>query len=285
MHVILHKIESEKALYLKLLHPILSKTFYRYDISFDFIFAESNLKCIVQQDLSLVLRTLICCLQRNYHFMGDGSMSECKKVENLRVAAIDEAVLLSVFFLSGVSALIYQVAWQRLLFGTFGVDVESITIVVSTFMLGLGCGALAGGQLADRFGGRVIELFALCEIGIGLFGALSPYLIPAVGERFMQYDLPVIALVNFVLILIPSTFMGATLPMLVSHLFRRSANVGVSIGSLYLANTLGAAIGAFATGTVLFVVLTLDQAIYLAAAGNFSAATIIFLRLRREVTA
>lgn len=212
-------------------------------------------------------------------------MSELKKVENLRVAAIDEAVLLSVFFLSGVSALICQVAWQRLLFGTFGVDVESITIVVSTFMLGLGCGALAGGQLADRFGGRVIELFACCEIGIGLFGALSPYLIPAVGERFMQYDLPVIALVNFVLILIPSTFMGATLPMLVSHLFRRSANVGVSIGSLYLANTFGAAIGAFATGTVLFVMLTLDQAIYLAAAGNFSAATIIFLRLRREVAA
>jgi predicted membrane-bound spermidine synthase len=212
-------------------------------------------------------------------------MPEHHKVETRRTVAINEAVLLSVFFLSGVSALIYQVAWQRLLFGAFGVDVESITIVVSTFMLGLGCGALAGGQLADRFGGRVIELFALCEIGIGIFGALSPYLIPAVGERFVHHDLPVIALVNFLLILIPTTFMGATLPMLVSHLFRRTANVGVSIGSLYLANTFGAAIGAFGTGTVLFVVLTLDQAIYLAAAGNFCAATIIFLRLHREVAA
>ncbi|HBG20051.1 MAG TPA: hypothetical protein DDY32_12465 [Desulfobulbaceae bacterium] len=198
---------------------------------------------------------------------------------------VDEVVLYCVFFLSGVSALIYQVAWQRLLFGTFGVDVESITIVVSTFMLGLGCGALAGGQLADRFGGRVIQLFALCELGIGLFGALSPFLIPAVGERFMQCQLPVIALVNFLLILLPATFMGATLPMLVAHLFRRTGNVGRSIGSLYLFNTLGAALGAFATGTVLFVVLTLDQAIYLAAAGNFAVATIIFLGLRREVTA
>ena len=61
--------------------------------------------------------------------------------------------------------------------------------------------------------------------------------------------------------------------------------MGISIGSLYLFNTLGAALGAFATGTMLFVVLTLDQAIYLAAAGNFAVATIIFLGLRREVTA
>ncbi len=64
---------------------------------------------------------------------------------------ISEPVLLAVFFVSGGSALIYQVAWQRLLFSAFGVDIESITIVVSTFMLGLGCGALLGGQAADRF--------------------------------------------------------------------------------------------------------------------------------------
>lgn len=196
---------------------------------------------------------------------------------------VSEPLLLAVFFVSGVSALIYQVAWQRLLFAAFGVDVESITIIVSTFMLGLGCGALIGGQLADRFGNRVIELFAACEVGIGLFGAISPALIPAVGEHFMQHNLPVIAVANFVLILIPATFMGATLPMLVAYLFRRSANVGVSIGSLYLANTLGAAIGALATGAALFVFLTLNQAIYLAAGGNFLVATAIYATLRLRV--
>ena len=198
---------------------------------------------------------------------------------------ISEPLLLGVFFISGVSALIYQVAWQRLLFGAFGVDVESITIVVSTFMLGLGCGALFGGQLADRYGRRVIELFAICEVGIGLFGAVSPFLIPAVGERFMQHSLPVIALVNFLLILAPATLMGATLPMLVAYLFRSNANVGVSIGNLYLSNTLGAATGAIATGIALFIFLTLNQAIYLAAAGNFLVASVIYLTIRGKVPA
>ena len=90
-------------------------------------------------------------------------------------------LLVSVFFLSGVSALIYQVAWQRLLFGAFGVDVESVTIIISTFMLGLGCGALAGGKLADRFPGHLILMFALSEFGIGLFGLVSPALILWIG--------------------------------------------------------------------------------------------------------
>ncbi len=196
---------------------------------------------------------------------------------------INEASLLGVFFLSGALALTYQVAWQRLLVGSFGVDVESTTIIVSTFMLGLGCGALAGGRLADRFGDRVIGLFAVCETGIGVFGVLSPVLIPAVGERFMPYSLLVIALVNFLLIAAPATFMGATLPMLVAYLFRASGNVGVSIGSLYFANTLGAALGAFATGVVLFHFLTLNQAIYAAACGNFVVACVIFLGIRGRV--
>jgi MFS family permease len=195
---------------------------------------------------------------------------------------VNQSLLMGVFFISGASALIYQVAWQRLLFAAFGVDIESITIVVSTFMLGLGCGSLFGGQLADRFGERVIELFAVCELGIGLFGVLSPTLIPAVGEYFMRSSLPLIAVVNFLLILIPASFMGATLPMLVAYLFRSNSNVGVSIGTLYLSNTLGASLGAVATGVVLFLFLTLNQAIYLAALGNFLVASLIFLeKLKR----
>jgi MFS family permease len=144
-------------------------------------------------------------------------------------------------------------------------------------MLGLGCGALAGGQLADRLGHRTVELFALCELGIGLFGLASPWLIPAVGTRFLQSSLPVIAAVNFLLILIPASFMGATLPMLVAHLFRGNANVGVSIGKLYWSNTMGAAAGALAAGVLLFQHFTLDQSIYLAAAGNFLVAGVVYL--------
>jgi MFS family permease len=192
------------------------------------------------------------------------------------VKGISEQRLLAAFYLSGVAALIYQVTWQRLLFGTFGVDIDSVTIVVSTFMLGLGVGSLVGGQVADLFGKNVIIIFACCEIGIGVFGISSPYLIALAGDYFVNYNLLVIGLINFALILIPTTLMGATLPMLVSHLFRTNSNVGISIGSLYFSNTRGAAFGAFATGLLPFM-LSIDQMIYLAAAANFMVAIFIYL--------
>jgi predicted membrane-bound spermidine synthase len=195
---------------------------------------------------------------------------------------ISESLLLAVFALSGVAALTYQVCWQRLLFSAFGVDTESVTIIVSTFMLGLGCGALLGGKLADRYNDRIIELFIASELGIALFGFFSSGVIALVGDSFVDASLPMIAIVNFLLILLPTTLMGATLPMLVAHLFRRSANVGVSIGSLYLVNTLGAAAGALATGIVLFIYLTLDQAIYVAVCCNLMVATLTFLGLSRK---
>ena len=57
-------------------------------------------------------------------------------------------VLCVLFFLSGFPALIYQLTWQRALFRTFGVNIESVTIVVTAFMLGLGFGSIAGGWLS-----------------------------------------------------------------------------------------------------------------------------------------
>jgi len=191
-------------------------------------------------------------------------------------------LLAAPFFLSGVAALVYQVCWQRLLFSAFGVDIESITIIVSTFMLGLGVGALVGGQLADRFPDRIIALFALAEFGIGLFGLLSPTLIREVGRLTIQAPLPVIAAANFLLLLIPTVLMGATLPMLVAFLVRTIGNVGVSIGGLYFINTAGAAIGALAVGFLLLYYLELDTTIYAAAGVNFLVAAGVLLLFRAK---
>ena len=61
-------------------------------------------------------------------------------------AAASEVPVAAIFVLSGFAALVYQVAWQRALFTIYGVDVESATVVVTAFMLGLGLGSLAGGE-------------------------------------------------------------------------------------------------------------------------------------------
>ena len=80
----------------------------------------------------------------------------------------------SVFFLSGFAALLYQVIWQRVLVIFSGADVFSATVVVASFMAGLGAGSLVGGHLADRLGPRrSLWTFATAELCIGVFGSLS----------------------------------------------------------------------------------------------------------------
>ena len=81
--------------------------------------------------------------------------------------------LYALFFLSGFPALLYQVVWQRALFTIYGVNIESVTMVVSAFMLGLGLGSLAGGWLSERRGMPLLAVFGIAELGIGLFGIFS----------------------------------------------------------------------------------------------------------------
>src|SRR6266581_4417876 len=70
------------------------------------------------------------------------------------------------FFLSGFPALLYQIVWQRALFTLYGVNVESVTMIVTVFMLGLGLGSLAGGRLSTRKGLHLLLAFGLIELGV-----------------------------------------------------------------------------------------------------------------------
>lgn len=190
--------------------------------------------------------------------------------------------LVPLFTASGVAALVYQVCWQRLLFVAFGVDIESITIIVSAFMLGLGVGALIGGELADRLPDSILGLFSLAELFIGIFGYFSPWLIDAVGAATIQGSKIEIAVANFLLLLFPTTLMGATLPMLVAYVMKTYKNVGVSIGLLYFVNTLGAAIGAAVTGLIGFYYIGLNTSIFVAATLNIVVSAMAWLNFRRR---
>ena len=184
----------------------------------------------------------------------------------------------AVFFLSGIAALIYQIAWQRMLFTAFGVDLESITIIISVFMAGLGVGAYYGGRIADRFPNHIIQFFALTEVGIGTFGIASPFLIEFVKAVFLHSNVLTVALSNFVLLLFPTFLMGSTLPLLTQHLNKYIDNIGNNIGWLYFTNTLGAATACILTGLVLFNHLTLTQVIYLAGVINYIVAMVVFIK-------
>jgi spermidine synthase len=172
------------------------------------------------------------------------------------------------FFCSGFPALIYQIVWQRALFAIYGLNIQSVTIIVATFMLGLGLGSLAGGVLSKSARLLMVVLFALAELGTAAFGVQSLRLFGWVGELTALSSPWVTALSAFSLILIPTLLMGATLPLLVEHLVRSSQNVGTSVGGLYFANTLGSGVACFMAADVLMRLLGQSGSIRLAAAVN-----------------
>ena len=177
-------------------------------------------------------------------------------------------VLCVLFFFSGFPALIYQLVWQRALFRIFGVNIESVTIVVTAFMLGLGLGGLAGGWLSKRRGLPLLLLLATIEGLTGAFGLLSLSIFERVGDIVLGAPLPVTALVTLGLVVVPTLLMGATLPLLVGHLVRRSGNVGTAVGLLYHVNTLGAGAACLACAVALFPLLGMHGSVSVAVSLN-----------------
>jgi predicted membrane-bound spermidine synthase len=167
------------------------------------------------------------------------------------------AVIHLAFFASGFSAVIYQLIWQRVLFGLYGASAESVTVVVAIFMAGLGVGSLAGGWLADRTPAPLWRMFVGIEIAIGAFGLCSVALFRWVGSATLTIGPEAVWLVVAALLFPPTALMGATLPILTSFVSRTSGRLGTVVGWLYGVNTLGSAVGAVLT--VLFVAGNLGQ--------------------------
>jgi len=188
------------------------------------------------------------------------------------------------FFLSGFSALLYQIVWQRALFTIYGINIESVTVVVTAFMIGLGAGSLAGGAVSKDARRPVLLFFALAEIGIGLFGFSSLSLFHRVGALTLAMSPVATGAVTFLLVLFPTVLMGGTLPLLVAYLVRRSGNVGRSVGMLYFVNTLGAAAASILAVVVILGRLGLAGSVTLAASVNclVGAAVLVIQRRARS---
>ncbi len=180
--------------------------------------------------------------------------------------------LCALFFFSGFPALIYQLTWQRELFRIFGVNSESVTIVVSAFMLGLGLGSLVGGWISRQQGISLLPLLAAIEILTAAFGVVSLNVFEQVGGLIVNWPLPAMAAVNLLLVIVPTLLMGATLPILVSHLAQHSGQVGGAVGLLYYVNTLGAGAACLVCCTVLFPFFGMHSAVFTAVGINAAVA-------------
>jgi predicted membrane-bound spermidine synthase len=197
-----------------------------------------------------------------------------------------DLVLAAAFFtLSGAGALVYQIAWQRLLALSTGVAVHSVAIITAAFMAGLGIGSHVGGSLSARLSPRrSLVAFAIVELAVAAFALVSVPLY--YGALYREGDalyssLAGATLTHFVSLLPPTALMGMSLPLLVRGLVHDRASAPRTIGVLYAANALGAALGAVLTPWLLLRFLGIRDAILVGAAGSASAALGAFLLSRR----
>jgi predicted membrane-bound spermidine synthase len=193
-----------------------------------------------------------------------------------------ESILVtSLFFFSGFPALIYQIVWQRALFVIYGVNVQSVAVVVSAFMLGLGLGSLLGGMLSSRFPGSGIVIFGICELGVAVFGLGSLHIFQWAAGYTAGASLGPTILFSLLLLIVPTMLMGATLPLLVEQLVRSSRNVGYSVATLYFVNTLGSAVACYLCARVILHNFGQSGSVTIAACANVAVGTTAYLYGRR----
>ena len=191
------------------------------------------------------------------------------------------ALLLACFFLSGFAALLYQTAWTRELSFVFGTSELAVAAVLAAYMGGLALGAAAAARFAMRLrrpvlAYGVLELaIALCALsvpaGIRLINAVYVGLLGG-GSELPEGGAEAAALFQlgaaFAVLLPPTAFMGATLPLLARHSVRSEAEIGSRVGVLYAVNTAGAVAGTLCAAFWLMPELGLRRTVWAGAALN-----------------
>jgi len=162
------------------------------------------------------------------------------------------------FFLSGLCSILYELIWLRLAMAQFGVTTAMVSIVLSTFMAGLGVGSWVAGHLVRKYAPRVtfprLQLYALVEALIGCSAVLVPlellaghYVLAHVGDRLSLSSAGYYIVAGFwvACTLVPwCACMGATIPLGMFAIQREQGQESRrSFSFLYLANVLGAVAG------------------------------------------
>ena len=163
------------------------------------------------------------------------------------------AVLCGVLFLSGTGALIFETLWLRLSGLAFGNSIWAAALILSSFMAGLALGnALAASSRIRRW--RPLHFYVVLELFVAFFGCTIVFGLPVVGDlmrpvwqMLWNYQPTLLGLrfvVSFLILLVPTTAMGLTLPVIIEDPLLRETEFGRAIGFLYGSNTLGAMLGA-----------------------------------------
>jgi spermidine synthase len=179
---------------------------------------------------------------------------------------------------SGAAGLVFQILWFQQASLAFGNTVVAASVILSSFMAGLGFGNAAAGRL-EGGGRRFIDYYAGLELTVAGSGVALTYGLPRLASRDLSLLLP------FVLLLVPATAMGATLPILIAAVREwDNTSYGRALGTLYGWNTLGAVAGALLVESTLIPSFGIAGSAWVAAALDALAA-FLALRAGRRVRA
>ncbi len=206
------------------------------------------------------------------------------------------AAVLACFALSGFAALLYQTAWLREFAFVFGTAELAVISVLAAYMAGLAMGAAIASRIASRVR-RPVLVYGLLELAIGVCALAVPWAIRAATKIYVwafgslaappdegQLASTVFFLVcAFVILSIPTSLMGVTLPLLARYAVRREEEIGSRIGTLYAVNTAGAVAGTLCAAFVFLPEIGLRSTVYVGAATNGLVFVIAALLARRVV--
>src|SRR6266571_403513 len=201
------------------------------------------------------------------------------------------AILSGILFLSGIGALIFETVWLRLSGLAFGNSVWAAALILSSFMAGLALGnAIAASSKVRRW--RPLHLYAVLEVLVAFFGCTIVFGLPLLGglmrpvwQMLWNYQPTLLGLrfiLSFLILLVPTTAMGLTLPVVIEDPILRRANFGRAIGFLYGSNTLGAVAGAVVGEAYLIQAFGLRGTSLAAGLASCIAAAIALLVARRS---
>jgi spermidine synthase len=191
------------------------------------------------------------------------------------------------FVFSGATGLIYEVLWARMLGLVFGATTLAVSTVLAAFMGGLALGSAVAGRLGQRIR-KPLSIYGWMEIGIAVYALLVPFLFRWVDNLYaliwqqFQPGFFTFSLWRFLLsclmLLLPTTLMGATLPVLSAALVRHGST---AVTRLYACNLVGAIVGTLSAGFVLLPSFGVRTTIVIAAAINLLVGVIAIAAQRR----
>lgn len=195
------------------------------------------------------------------------------RLQNGGARRLVRAGVIVCFATSGLTSLVLEVVWVRMLGTVFGNTVLASSTVLTAFMLGLAIGSRLLGKLADRIA-QPLLLYALLEAAIALYALLFPTIMAA-GSGFYIWFYhscsPGYWTLNFtrltlslLTLLVPTLFMGGTLPVLTRYLGSRASQPGQQAGFLYSANTWGGMAGCALAGFIMLDKLGVRGTLYTA---------------------